>query len=155
MHITKIENIACFSFYFNKFEQTFSMEQLTLTTPALLFSAISLIMLAYTNRFIAYAAVIRDLHAKYLKKKDERYIKQIRNLKKRLYLTRSMQIAGISSLLLCVLTMFLIYIQQHVVAIWVFGIALILLIFSLALLIREIQISVKALEHHISDIENG
>ncbi|UKM64632.1 DUF2721 domain-containing protein [Flavobacteriaceae bacterium GSB9] len=131
------------------------MEQLTLTTPALLFSAISLIMLAYTNRFIAYAAVIRDLHAKYLKKKDERYIKQIRNLKKRLYLTRSMQIAGISSLLLCVLTMFLIYIQQHVVAIWVFGIALILLIFSLALLIREIQISVKALEHHISDIENG
>ncbi|MFL1011282.1 DUF2721 domain-containing protein [Flavisericum labens] len=131
------------------------MEQLTLTTPALLFSAISLIMLAYTNRFIAYAAVIRDLHDKYLKKKDERLIKQIRNLKKRLYLTRSMQIAGISSLLLCVLTMFLIYIEQHIVAIWVFGVALILLIFSLALLIKEIQISVKALEHHISDIENG
>src|SRR6056300_923358 len=113
------------------------MEQLTLTTPALLFSAISLIMLAYTNRFIAYAAVIRDLHDKYLKKKDERLIKQIRNLKKRLYLTRSMQIAGISSLLLCVLTMFLIYIEQHIVAIWVFGVALILLIFSLALLIKE------------------
>ncbi|MEL0456911.1 DUF2721 domain-containing protein [Flavobacteriaceae bacterium SZ-1-7] len=131
------------------------MEQLTLTTPALLFSAISLIMLAYTNRFIAYAAVIRDLHDKYLKKKDERLIKQIQNLKKRLYLTRSMQIAGISSLLLCVLTMFLIYIQQHIIAVWVFGLALILLIFSLALLIKEIQISVKALEHHISDIENG
>ncbi|WP_370476795.1 DUF2721 domain-containing protein [Tamlana flava] len=131
------------------------MEQLTLTTPALLFSAISLIMLAYTNRFIAYAAVIRDLHDKYLKKKDERLIKQIRNLKQRLYLTRSMQIAGISSLLLCVLTMFLIYVEQHLVAVWVFGLALILLIFSLALLIKEIQISVKALEHHISDIENG
>ncbi|WP_298498849.1 DUF2721 domain-containing protein [uncultured Algibacter sp.] len=131
------------------------MEQLTLTTPALLFSAISLIMLAYTNRFIAYASIIRSLHDKYLQQKDEHLIKQIKNLKQRLYLTRAMQITGITSLLLCVLTMFLIYIQLHIVAIWVFGIALILLIISLALLIKEIQISVKALEHHISDIENG
>lgn len=131
------------------------MEQLTLTTPALLFSAISLIMLAYTNRFLAYAAVIRSLHDKYLLKNDEILIKQIKNIKQRLYLTRSMQIAGISSLLLCVLTMFLIYIEQHTIAVWAFGLALILLIISLALLIKEIQISVKALEHHISDIENG
>jgi hypothetical protein len=131
------------------------MEQLTLTTPALLFSAISLIMLAYTNRFLAYAAVIRSLHDKYLQQKDEILIKQIKNIKQRLYLTRSMQISGISSLLLCVLTMFLIYIEQHTIAVWVFGLALILLIVSLAFLIKEIQISVKALEHHISDIENG
>ena len=131
------------------------MEQLTLTTPALLFSAISLIMLAYTNRFLAYAAVVRNLHDKYLEKKDKALIKQIKNLKKRLYLTRSMQIFGISSLLLCVVTMFLIYIQQHTIAVWVFGLALILLILSLAFLIREIQISVEALEHHISDIENN
>ncbi|NCO62311.1 MAG: DUF2721 domain-containing protein [Flavobacteriales bacterium] len=131
------------------------MEQLTLTTPALLFSAISLIMLAYTNRFLAYAAVIRSLHDKYLQKKDKSYIDQIKNIKKRLYLTRSMQIFGISSLLLCVLTMFLIYVQQHTIAIWVFGVALILLIISLGLLIKEIQISVKALEHHIKDIENN
>lgn len=131
------------------------MEQLTLTTPALLFSAISLIMLAYTNRFLAYAAVVRSLHDKYQKKKTKILAKQIENLKKRLYLTRSMQIFGISSLLLCVLTMFLIYIQQHTIAVWVFGLALVLLILSLALLIVEIQISVKALEHHISDIENN
>lgn len=130
------------------------MEELTLTTPALLFSAISLIMLAYTNRFLAYAAVVRSLHDKYLKKKDESLIRQIKNLRQRLYLTRSMQIFGISSLLLCVITMFLIYIKQHVIAVWVFGIALILLILSLALLIKEIQISVKALEHHLGDIES-
>lgn len=129
------------------------MEELTLTTPALLFSAISLIMLAYTNRFLAYAAVVRNLHENYLKKKDTRILKQIENIKKRLYLTRSMQIFGISSLLLCVLTMFLIYIEQHLLAVWIFGIALILLIISLFFLIIEIQISVKALEHHISDIE--
>jgi len=130
------------------------MEQLTLTTPALLFSAISLIMLAYTNRFLAYAAVVRNLHDKYKKDHNQVLIRQIKNLRKRLYLTRSMQIFGISSLLLCVTTMFLIYIEQHVIAIWVFGMALILLIISLALLIREIQISVEALEHHLSDLEN-
>lgn len=131
------------------------MEQLTLTTPALLFSAISLIMLAYTNRFLAYAGIIRNLHDKYVQKKDSVLMAQIKNIKQRLYLTRSMQIFGITSLLLCVLTMFLIYIQQHSIAVWVFGLALLLLIISLALLIVEIQISVKALEHHISDIENS
>ena len=129
------------------------MEELTLTTPALLFSAISLIMLAYTNRFLAYAAVVRSLHDKYQQEKDEVLIRQINNLRKRLYLTRSMQIFGILSLLLCVLTMFLIYIEQHVIAVWVFGVALLLLILSLALLIREIQISVEALEFHLGDIE--
>ena len=129
------------------------MEELTLTTPALLFSAISLIMLAYTNRFLAYAAVIRNLHDKYLEEMDESLIQQINNLKLRLYLTRWMQIFGITSLLLCVLTMFLIYINQHVVAIWVFGIALVLLILSLSLLIKEIHISADALKLHLSDIE--
>jgi hypothetical protein len=130
------------------------MEELTLNTPALLFSAISLIMLAYTNRFLAYAAVIRNLHDKYLIKKDKSTRQQIENLKLRVDLTRWMQIFGISSLLLCVLTMFLIYIEQHIVAVWIFGIALILLIISLALLIKEIQISANALKLHISDMED-
>jgi hypothetical protein len=129
------------------------LEQLTLTTPALLFSAISLIMLAYTNRFLAYASVIRNLHDKYLVQQDDSLLEQIKNLKLRLNLTRWMQIFGITSLLLCVLTMFLIYIEQHVLAIWIFGIALLLLILSLALLIREIQISTQALKLHLSDIE--
>ena len=129
------------------------MEELTLTTPALLFSAISLIMLAYTNRFLAYAAVIRNLHDKYLEKKDDSLIEQIKNLKLRLNLTRWMQIFGITSLLFCVLTMFLIYVHQSVIAVWVFGMALILLILSLSLLIKEIQISARALKLHLSDIE--
>tara|TARA_B110000003_G_scaffold44726_2_gene42379 strand:+ start:4082 stop:4489 length:408 start_codon:yes stop_codon:yes gene_type:complete len=130
------------------------METLTLTTPALLFSAISLIMLAFTNRFLAYAAVIRNLHDVYLDKKDESLLRQIQNLKLRLTLTRWMQIFGIGSLLLCVLTMFLIYIKYKIIAVWLFGAALLLLISSLALLIREIQISSEALEHHLSDIED-
>lgn len=129
------------------------MEALTLTTPALLFSAISLIMLAYTNRFLAYSAVIRNLHDIYLERKEDSLIRQIKNLKLRLNLTRWMQIFGITSLLFCVLTMFLIYVHQQNIAVYVFGLALILLIISLGLLIKEIQISSKALQHHIADIE--
>ena len=129
------------------------MEELTLTTPALLFSAISLIMLAYTNRFLAYAAVIRNLHGIYLENKDASLLRQIKNLKLRLTLTKWMQIFGISSLLFCVVTMFLIYVHLNIMAVWVFGFALILLIISLSLLIKEIQISTQALQHHIADIE--
>ena len=130
------------------------MEELTLTTPAVLFSAISLIMLAYTNRFLAYAAVIRNLHGIYLENKDPSLLRQIKNLKLRLTLTKWMQIFGISSLLFCVITMFLIYVHLNTMSVWVFGFALILLIVSLSLLIKEIQISTQALQLHISDIED-
>lgn len=130
------------------------MEQLTLTTPAFLFSAISLIMLAFTNRFIAYSNIVRSLHDKFLVSKDEIIIKQIRNLRKRLYLTRTMQILGITSLLLCVITMFLIYIGYNLVAVYVFGIALVSLIMSFILSIIEIQMSTGALELHLKDIED-
>jgi hypothetical protein len=130
------------------------MHELSLTTPALLFSAISLIMLAYTNRFLAYAAVIRNLHDQFLKQQDPALIRQIKNLKRRLNLTRWMQIFGISSLLGCVLSMFLVYVTQQDLAVWVFGFSLLLLIISLAFLIQEINISVHALELHLSDIED-
>jgi hypothetical protein len=130
------------------------MNEFTLTTPALLFSAISLILLAYTNRFLSYAALIRDLHAKFQKHKDEILLGQIANLRRRLYLTKNMQIFGVSSLFLCVLTMFLIYTGYPNEAFWVFGAALLLLIISLGLSILEIQISVKALDLHLSSMEH-
>jgi len=139
------------------------MEQLTLTTPALLFSAISLLLLAYTNRFLAYANVVRTLHARYKENRRELehgegnpnglIVGQIQNLRKRLVLTRTMQLLGIGSLLLCVLCMFLIYIDLQLTAEIIFGIALVLLIISLGISIREIQISVKALDLHLSDME--
>ncbi len=129
------------------------MEQLTLTTPALLFSAISLILLAYTNRFLAYASVVRNLHATFMEKPNSLLLGQIKNLRKRLRLTQTMQVLGISSLLLCVACMFLIYVNYQIWAEILFGIALVLLILSLSISIREIQISVKALDLHLSDME--
>ncbi len=130
------------------------MNQLTLTTPALLFSAISLLLLAYTNRFLAYANVVRNLHAKYKENPDNLLVGQIQNLRKRLVLTRTMQLLGIGSLLFCVLCMFLVYINFQLFAEIVFGIALVMLIISLAISVREIQISVKALDLHLSDMDH-
>ncbi len=129
------------------------MEELTLTTPALLFSAVSLILLAYTNRFLAYAQVVRNLHADFKKNQNSVLLGQIQNLRRRLRLTQLMQVMGITSLLLCVFCMFLIYVHLHIFAEIVFGIALVLLILSLAISIREIQISVKALDLHLNDME--
>jgi peptidoglycan/LPS O-acetylase OafA/YrhL len=129
------------------------MEQLTLTTPALLFSAVSLITLAYTNRFLAYAQVVRTLHTTFKENPNSVLLGQIHNLRIRLRLTQMMQVLGISSLLLCVICMFLIYVHFMIWAEILFGIALVLLILSLAISIREIQISVKALDLHLSDME--
>ena len=127
---------------------------LDLTTPSLLFSAISLILLAYTNRFLSYASVVRALKEKHQQTHDPKDIAQIANLRKRLYLTRSMQILGILSLLLCVIAMFFIYVSWQVFAAWIFGIALLLLAASLCVCIWEINISVKALEIHLEDISS-
>lgn len=129
------------------------MEELTLTTPALLFSAVSLILLAYTNRFLSYAQLVRTLKDQYTKNPTTITAAQIDNLRKRLNLTRMMQELGISSLFLCVVTMFLIYIDLQLVSAYVFGVALLLLIGSLGVSVWEINISVKALDLHLSDME--
>lgn len=127
---------------------------LDLTTPSLLFSAISLILLAYTNRFLAYANVVRSLKDKYQQSGNPQDIKQIKNLRKRLSLTQSMQILGIASLLLCVVAMFSIYINLPELAIYLFGSALVLLAASLGVCIWEINISVKALDIHLKDMSS-
>ena len=103
-------------FYYLSEKEIIMIEEFTLTTPALLFSAISLILLAYTNRFLGYASLIRDLYAKFQSNPNELLLGQIANLRKRLHLTRNMQILGVSSLFLCVFTMFLIFIGEPLIA---------------------------------------
>jgi hypothetical protein len=129
------------------------MEQLSLTTPSLLFSAISLLMLAYTNRFLSYAQLVRNLKEKVIEDKNSVALPQIANLRKRLNLIQSMQVYGIMSLLLCVVSMFFIYIKMYNAAGYIFGVALILLIISLAICVREIQISMRSLNLHLHDME--
>ena len=130
------------------------MEEFSLVTPTLLFSAVSLIMLAYTNRFLSYAQLVRNLKDKFVTDRSEVTAAQIANLRKRLNLTRSMQILGITSLFCCVVSMFFCFISLRITAIIIFGIALLLLISSLGLSIRELVISTKALEIHLNDLEH-
>ena len=129
------------------------MEELTLTTPSILFSAISLIMLAYTNRFLAYASVIRNLKKEHESNPSPITQQQMDNLRRRLHMTRSMQIYGVSSLLLCVVCTLLIYIGLQKTAVYTFGAALGLLVVSLWISIRELLISVRALEVHLDHVD--
>ena len=127
--------------------------ELNITTPALLFPAISLLLLAYTNRFLALAALIRELKAQYRAKPDPHIIMQIDNLRKRVYLIRDMQGLGIGSLLCCVVAMFLLFVGHVFAAQIMFGASLIVMAVSLIFTIREIKISVDALNVHLKDIE--
>ena len=129
------------------------MTEITLTTPALLFPAISLLLLAYTNRFLTIAGLIRRLHSEYKEHPSGVILGQIKNLRTRVVLIKNMQVWGISSLFLCVLCMFLLFAGEYVAGKWVFGVSLILLLVSLGLSIREIQISVNALNIQLSDLE--
>lgn len=129
--------------------------EINLTTPALLFPAISLLLLAYTNRFLTIATLIRSLHSKYKEEPDELIWGQIKNLRLRVKLIRNMQALGVLSLLLCVVCMFVIFAGNLPLAELIFGVSLILLIVSLAVSAWEIQISVKALNIQLSDIEES
>ena len=129
--------------------------EINLTTPALLFPAISLLLLAYTNRFLTIATLIRSLHGKYKETPDKLVWGQIKNLRLRVKLIRNMQALGVLSLLLCVVCMFVIFAGNLPLAEFIFGISLILLILSLAFSAWEIQISVKALNIQLSDIEES
>ena len=79
--------------------------QIDFTTPALLFSTISLLLLAYTNRFLGLASIIRKLHADHSETPNQIYVEQIKNLRRRVYLIRDMQTLGVCSLLACTICM--------------------------------------------------
>ena len=127
--------------------------ELTLTTPALLFPALSLLLLAYTNRFLALAKLIRELHRRYQSEPDPGVAGQLANLRRRVYIIRDMQALGIASLFACVLCMFLLFAGQMLAGEVVFGAALILMLLSLAFSFWEILISVDALKLHLQDME--
>lgn len=130
------------------------MQQISINTPALLFPAITLMMLAYTNRFLALATLIRNLHAKYKQIQEDHEIirEQIKNLKRRLVLVKQMQAMGIISFFFCVLSMLAVYLQYETWAFGIFGLSLLTLLLSLALSLNEIFISTRALEIELKDM---
>ena len=127
--------------------------EISLTTPALLFPAISLLMLAYTNRFLTLATIIRNLHDRYNAEANDNLLGQIANLRYRVYLIRNMQIFGVLSLLFCVISMFALFAGWIAGGQWTFVIALILMMVSMLISLRELQISVGALDLLLVELE--
>ena len=126
---------------------------INLTTPALLFPTVSLLMLAYTNRFLTLATIIRNLYDRYNTEKNQNLLGQIANLRFRVYLIRNMQIFGVLSLLMCVVSMFALFAGWVLAGQWSFAIALMLMIVSMLISLRELQISVGALDLLLTDLE--
>jgi len=129
--------------------------ELQLSTPALLFSAITLLMLAFTNRFLAIATLIRGLHKNHRKSPEKEIIvEQIHNLRRRLTLIKNMQLFGVFSFLLCVVCMYLLFRGLTESANWVFVASMVSLLISLGISLVEIQISTKALNLELGDMQD-
>ncbi len=130
------------------------MNEISINTPALLFPAISLLMLAYTNRFFAIASRVRSLHEEYNKASNKEIIfKQIKNLRRRLNMIRNMQALGVGSFLCCIICMYFIFRNEMEVAHVLFVLSILSLVASLFISLAEIVISTRALELDLSDIE--
>ena len=127
---------------------------ITLTTPALLFPAISLLLVAFTNRFNTIGARIRTLHSEYKKDPDDVLSGQIENLRKRLYLIRNMQAFGVASLFSCVLCLFVVFAGKILLGKIIFCCSLVLMMTSLAISFKEIIISVHALNIELSNMQH-
>ncbi len=125
---------------------------LPLTTPALLFPAISLLLLAYTNRFLVLAQLIRQLHGNNRVEVHDILERQIDNLRIRIVLTKVMQALGVLSFILCAAAMFWIFYGFPLLGEWFFGASLISLTTSLLVSLYEILISTKAIELELQDM---
>lgn len=127
--------------------------EIDISTPALLFSAISLLILAYTNRFLALASLIRQYIGLYKEHHEERILKQIHNFDVRLKVIKMTQIFGVISFLFCVLCMFLIFINLIIPPEILFAFSLICLFISLLLSLKELFMSIGALNVELEDIK--
>jgi hypothetical protein len=125
---------------------------LHIETPALLFGATSLILLAYTNRFLTIASIVRGLKKNYEAKESANTLLEIKNLNLRLNLIKNMQLFGVLCLFLSVFAMLLLFLEQQVAGIYLFGASMLSLLISLGISFWEISISVNALRLHLSDL---
>lgn len=127
--------------------------EFTLQTPTLLFSAISLLMLAYTNRFVVIANLIRELYTLHTNNPSDITFAQLVNLRKRMRIIRNMQVFGGLSFFFSVLSLLLILLEQSRFAQTMFAFSVVLLLVSLVLLLMELQISVNALNIQLKDFD--
>lgn len=126
---------------------------MTLTTPALLFPAISLLMMAYTNKFLILAQLVRQMTGN--PSADKNINAQIKNLSLRLTLIKYMQGFGAASFLLCTFSMLSIFLNYNTEGEILFGVSLALLALSLILLFYEVAISTRALKLQLNNLKKN
>lgn len=128
--------------------------EITFTTPALLFPAISLLLVAYTNRFNVISTRIRSMSAAYKTVPDDALMAQIKSLRNRIFIIRNMQAYGIASLFVCVLCMFALFAREITLGKVLFAISLIMMLVSLTYSLYEVLVSVNALKMELKELEN-
>lgn len=126
--------------------------EITLTTPSILFPAVSLLMLAYTNRFLALASIIRSLHKRYQEDNSQVIRRQIENLRSRIGLIRRMQSLGVLSLMSCIVSVVALFFEFRLIGEAMFAMSLLLMLLSLIFSLSEIQKSGRALEIELEDM---
>ena len=124
-----------------------------ISTPALLFPAVSLLMLAYTNRFFGLAAIIRNLHRTHTEKPNPVYLLEIESMRRRMRLIRDMQTFGIVAIILCTACMFLLFRGYYRAGAALFGLSIVCLLLSLIWALIEVRLSGRALDLHLRDLE--
>lgn len=130
--------------------------QLDLTTPAIIFPAISLLMLAYTNKFLALSSIIRQLSAKAIiasDASDKNLIKQIRNLRLRISLLKVIQSQALLSIFNCLISIILLYTGITFWGNLFFVLSLVLMMMSILVAIVETMISGNALNIELEKLE--
>ncbi|MCF7972042.1 MAG: DUF2721 domain-containing protein [Methylococcaceae bacterium] len=129
--------------------------EVTITTPALLFPAISVLFLAYANRYLAIAKRTRELHSLYNKTQSFFAKKQVESLRKRISLIIAMQLLAVMGIICCVLTMGLVFFGLQLMATYAFLIGMLLIVLSLLVSMWELMISTQSLNIELENIESA
>ncbi|MBT3852279.1 MAG: DUF2721 domain-containing protein [Gammaproteobacteria bacterium] len=126
-----------------------------ITTPALLFPAISLLFVAYTSRLHSLSVLIRAMTTDGSNESKTMHAKeQLNILKKRVNYIKRMQVFGILSFIFNLITIICLYINYDYLANYIFGFGLFMLSASLFFALLETLISTKALNIHLKNYKS-
>ena len=126
-----------------------------ITTPAILFPAISLLFVAYTNRLHSLSVLIRAMTTEGSNESKTRHTQeQLDILQKRVTYIKRMQVFGILSFIFNLITIICLYINYDYLANYIFGFGLLMLSASLFFTLLETLISTKALGVHLKNYKS-
>lgn len=131
------------------------MMDIAINTPALLFPAITILFLAYSNRFLTIATRIREKHADFNKTHSPVAAKQIMSFRLRLRYIVAMEMFAVLGIISCTIAMgFIFYGLQNYGNI-AFAISMLFIVLSLLASIIELFFSMKALNIELEDMEEN